>query len=180
LNMTPDMDGAAFRRKSDSTTIYCLWAKTKLDRSEQTSAVYSFPDPLSIKHVQRMDWNFSITGDVQIIDSKLVALSGAPTFYRKGQAELRKMPVKDPIFCFPNPAKNELFINFKIEQEGAKTSLKLYDVASRKLIECFDNQQFTAGLHQWRVNTEGVSSGSYIVQLTVSGRLFTKKIFVGK
>ena len=180
LNLTPDIDGAAFRRKTDSTTIYCLWAKTKLDKSEQTSAVYSFPDPLSIKYLQRMDWQFSITGDIQIINSKLIALNGAPTFYRKGQMQLIKMPEKDALFCFPNPAKNELFINFKIDNEGAKASLKLYDAAGRKFVECFDNQQFTSGLHQWRVNTEGLSTGAYIVQLTVSGRLFTKKIVVGR
>ena len=127
-----------------------------------------------------MDWQFSITSDIQIINSKLIALNGSPTFYRKGQMQLIKMPEKDLIFCFPNPAKNELFINFKIDNEGAKASLKLYDVASRKSVECFDNQQFTSGLHQWRVNTEGLSTGAYIVQLTVSGRLFTKKIIIGK
>ncbi len=180
LNLTSDVDGAAFRRKSDSTTIYCLWAKTKTDRSEQASALYSFPDPLSIKHVQRMDWLFSRSGDVQIIDSKLIALTGAPTFYRKGQLELKKMADNETLFCFPNPIKNELFINFKIDKDATKVSLKLYDVNSRSFIECFDNQLFTSGLHQWRVNTEGSPTGLYIVQLTVAGKLLTKKVVIGK
>ena len=180
LNLTSEVDGAAFRRKSDSTTMYCFWAKTKTDRSEYTSAVYSFPDPLSIKHVQRMDWLFSRTGDVQIIDSKLIALTGAPTFYRKGQLELKKMPEKETLFCFPNPIKNELFINFKIDKDSTKVSLKLYEVNSRSFVECLDNQLFTSGLHQWRVNTEGSSAGLYIVQLTVVGKLLTKKVVIGK
>jgi hypothetical protein len=90
LNLTPDIDGAAFRKKNENTIVYCLWAKTKNDQSEQTSAVYSFPDLLSIIQVQRMDWSFSTTGDVKIIDSKLIVLTGAPTFYKKHQIEINK------------------------------------------------------------------------------------------
>ena len=180
LNLKPDVDGAAFRRKSDSTTVYCLWAKTKTDRSEQASATYSFPDPLSIKHVQRMDWLFSQTGGIQIISSKFIALTGAPTFYRKGQIQLAKLTNNESILCFPNPIKNELFINFKVNKDSTKASLKLYDVTSRKFIECFDNQPFASGLHQWRVNTEGYSTGLFIVQLTVAGQVLTKKVVVGK
>ena len=127
-----------------------------------------------------MDWQFSRTSDVQIIDSKLIALTGAPTFYRKGQLELKKMADNETLFCFPNPIKNELFINFKIDKDATKASLKLYDVNSRAFVECFDNQLFTSGLHQWRVNTEGSSTGLYIVQLTVAGKLLTKKVVIGK
>jgi hypothetical protein len=94
LNLTPDVDGAAFRKKTDNTMIYCLWAKTKIDNSEQTSAVYSFPDLLAMKQIQRMDWQFSTTAEVKIIDSKLIPLTGAPTFYKKYQIGTGKIQMK--------------------------------------------------------------------------------------
>jgi hypothetical protein len=85
LNLPTDVDGAAFRQKTDGAMTYCLWAKTKIDRSEQTSAVYVFPETLGMKRVQCMDWQFSATGIVQAINSKSIQLTGAPTFYRKGK-----------------------------------------------------------------------------------------------
>jgi hypothetical protein len=37
-----------------------------------------------MKRVQCMDWQFSVTNAVQVINSKSIQLTGAPTFYRKG------------------------------------------------------------------------------------------------
>jgi hypothetical protein len=94
LNLTTDIDGAVFRKKGTAELMYCLWAKTKIDNSEQASAVYSFPDPLSIKQLQRMDWQFSKTNASQVVSSKLMALTGAPTFYKKYVIEVNKKAKK--------------------------------------------------------------------------------------
>lgn len=179
LNLPPEVDGAAFRNKTTGVIIYCLWAKTTKDRSEEAAATYSFPAQLNIEHVQKRQWNYSQTNDVQIVSSKFIKLSSTPTFFRKGQLELKKMPEKATVYCFPSPADTELFINYRLERD-AVSNLQIYNVNARQYIQLFDNQMIAEGTHQWRVNTEGYANGLYIVQLAIGRQLFTKKIFISK
>ncbi len=179
LNLPPEADGGAFRNKAGNDIIYCLWAKTNKDRSEEAELTYSFPSTLNMEHVQRRLWNFSQTYDVQILSAKYVKLTGAPSFFRKGQLELKKMPEKEAVYCFPSPADNELYINYRLERE-ATANLQIYDVNKRQYIQLFDFQSIAEGTHQWRVNTEGYTNGLYIVQLGIGRQLFTKKVYISK
>ena len=82
LNLPFPVDGAAFRHIStQNKVIYCLWAKTMLDRSEETSAVYTFPTPLSKKPFERLEWDFSTTKTSKIINYNNVKLTGTPSFF---------------------------------------------------------------------------------------------------
>jgi hypothetical protein len=180
LNLPADIDGAAFRQKSDNATVYCLWAKTRMDRSEAASANYSFPDLFCMTQMQRMDWQFSTTNDVQILNAKQIPLTSSPCFFKKGQAELVKMTERDRLFCFQNPVKKEVVVNFRIDKNTAIASLKLADAKNKKIAEAFDNQTFASGIHQFKLNTEGAASGTYTVQLIVGGQLVTQKITLKK
>jgi hypothetical protein len=179
LNLQADMDGGAFKNDSTKDVIYCLWAKTTKDRSEDAEAVFSFPESFNMAHVKRRSWNYSETQDVQILSSKFVKLSSAPAFFQKGQLEIKKMPESEVVYCFPSPADNDLFINYRLERE-AISNLQIYNVGKREYIKLFDNQPVAEGTHQWRVNTEGYENGLYIVQLTIGRQLFTKKVVISK
>jgi hypothetical protein len=83
LNLTPEMDGAAFKNKATGEVIYCLWAKTTKDRSEEAEATFSFPAALGMSQVKRQLWNYSQTSDVQIVSSKFIKLTATPVFFSK-------------------------------------------------------------------------------------------------
>lgn len=179
LSLQAEADGGVFKNDVTGDLIYCLWAKTTKDRSEEVEAIFSFPTSFNMTHVQKRTWNYSETGDVQILNSKFVKLTATPAFFHKGQLELKKMPEKATIYCFPSPADNDLFINYRLDRE-AISRLQIYNVNKRQYIKLFDSQPVAEGAHQWRVNTEGYENGLYIVQLSVGRQLFTKKIFIAK
>ncbi|MBL7815723.1 MAG: T9SS type A sorting domain-containing protein [Saprospiraceae bacterium] len=179
LNLPTEADGAAFRNDSTGDIVYCLWAKTNKDRSEEAELLYSFPTNLNISHVQKREWNYSQTYDVQILNSKFIKLTGTPAFFRKGQLELKNMPEKESIYCFPSPADSELFINYRLDKE-AVANLQIYDVGKRQYIQLFSNQTTAAGTHQWHINTEGYENGLYIVQLNIGRQGFSKKVYIAK
>ena len=82
LNLPPEADGAAFRDTTTGDVVYCLWAKTTVDKSENAAATFSFA-PLSIGSVQQYIWDFWQTKTVATLDGKAVRLTGAPAFFRK-------------------------------------------------------------------------------------------------
>ena len=179
LNLPADVDGAAFKNDLTGDLIYCLWAKTHKDRSEEAEAIYSLPNEFNVAHVQRRLWNYSQTYDVQILSSKYIKLTATPAFFRKGQVELKKMPEKETVYCFPSPASNELFINYHLERD-AVANLSVYSVNKREYIQLFDNQMVAEGTHQWHVSTEGYNEGLYIVQFAIGRQVFSKKIYISK
>lgn len=179
LNLPPEADGGTFKNDITGDIVYCLWAKTTKDRSEEAEAIFSFPDFLNMPHIQRRSWNHSETEDVQILNSKFVKLTGTPAFFHKGQLELKKMPERETVYCFPSPADNDLFINYRLERE-AISNLQIYNVNKREYIKLFGNQPVAEGTHQWRVNTEGYENGLYIVQLTIGRQLFSRKVYIAK
>jgi hypothetical protein len=83
LNLAPEIDGAAFKNAQTNDIIYCLWAKTNKDRSEEAEALFSFPESLKMSSVQTRLWNFSETQEVQTVGAKVFKLSGTPAFFRK-------------------------------------------------------------------------------------------------
>lgn len=79
LNLPSNVDGAAFVDGSGNYT-YILWAKTTTDRSETTSATYSFPVDLGITNCIKRAWDFSTTGATESVAATNIALTGSPIF----------------------------------------------------------------------------------------------------
>ena len=179
LHLPPEADGAAFKNEKTGDIIYCLWAKTHIDRSEEAEVNYTFPATLNMTQVQIRSWDYSQTYHAQTLSSKAVKLDGTPCFFQKGQVALKEMPKNEPFYGFQNPIDKSFFINYWIEKADV-ANLKIYDVNNNKYIQLFDNQTIETGLHQWCINTEGYAKGIYIVQLGIGKQMFIKKFFLSK
>ena len=172
-------DGAAFRSDTSSDLIFCLWAKTTIDKAEGAVGTFTFPESFGMTDVQVRQWNFSQTQDVQVTSSRFIKLTGEPVFFKKGQLETAKMADKETLACIPNHDEKNVVINYRLDRD-AVSNLQIYSVGKREYIKLFDNQPVTQGIHQRRVNTEGYEKGLYIVQLAVGKQLFTKKFLIPK
>lgn len=85
LNLPASMDGGAFR-KADGTYVYCLWAKTVIDRSETAFANYSFPASFNLNSVFVREWDFSFTGEQDEISANNITFTGRPIFITETEA----------------------------------------------------------------------------------------------
>ena len=85
LNLPSTMDGGAFR-KTDGEYVYCLWARTLTDRSEQASATYSFPASFNLNSVFVRDWDFAFTGDQSEISANNISFDARPVFITEEEA----------------------------------------------------------------------------------------------
>lgn len=83
MQIPANMDGGAFKNKTTGEVRFVLWAKTSVDQSEKTQAVYNFPDTLNIPTVKRRDWDFSKTQKDSIVSTHNIILSGTPIFLIK-------------------------------------------------------------------------------------------------
>jgi hypothetical protein len=89
-------------------------------------------------------------------------------------------PVKATRFFFsqasPNPAGSEVFFQLELV-EPSPVHLNVYGVSGRRVLQVVD-RSFAAGRHTLRINTRGLSSGTYFAQLKASGRRVTRKMLV--
>ncbi len=60
--------------------IYCIWAETTIDRSEEANAIYSFPAPLNIGQLNRYEWDYSQNGVTSSIAPNGIELTSTPIF----------------------------------------------------------------------------------------------------
>ena len=86
LNLAPNVDGAAFKNPKTQEVIYCVWAKTQKDQSEEASATLTVPHPLSIekkmKRLKLMRWDFAQTQKVESVDIQNIKLTSSPIFLK--------------------------------------------------------------------------------------------------
>ena len=79
LKMSDDIDGAAFKDIKGNYT-YVLWAKTKVDNSENARAEFSFPSALGVGELNKMDCRYGTSKAKSKIGSTKIALTGTPIF----------------------------------------------------------------------------------------------------
>lgn len=82
LALPPDVMGAAFQQP-DGVKVYVLWARTNLDEDETANATYSFPPSAGLIAVERFAWDHGRTGLSSVEGSLGLALTGAPSFFKK-------------------------------------------------------------------------------------------------
>ncbi|MEM8907591.1 MAG: PKD domain-containing protein, partial [Bacteroidota bacterium] len=82
LQLPPGVKGGAFINTAGQF-IYVLWAETTEDASEVASASYSFPQELNINAVERLNWDYSQTGQINNIAAQAIELTATPIFLRK-------------------------------------------------------------------------------------------------
>jgi PKD repeat protein len=86
LNLPASMDGGAFR-DAQGEYVYCLWAKTTIDRSEDASATYSFPASFNLNSVYQRNWNFAYSGEQEEISSNNISFNATPVFLTEDEAD---------------------------------------------------------------------------------------------
>lgn len=79
LDLPSTIDGIAVV-DSDGYYTYVLWAKTREDRSEVSSATYSFPTSLNLPQLERREWNWAQSTVENIIAPNNISLTGTPLF----------------------------------------------------------------------------------------------------
>ncbi|RMG86826.1 MAG: PKD domain-containing protein [Bacteroidetes bacterium] len=83
LNLPDNIRGAAFA-DSDGGNIFVLWAKTTTDQSETANATWSFPPDFGFNEVTVWQWDFTETGQAEVISSQNIPLTGTPVFIKAG------------------------------------------------------------------------------------------------
>ncbi len=79
LQLPNGIRGAALR-DVEGNFHYIIWAKTETDNSEDAAATYSFPDALNLSNLTLRQWDFSISGELETVDGKNLALTATPIF----------------------------------------------------------------------------------------------------
>ena len=79
LQLAEGVSGAAFLDKNGQYT-YVLWAATSVDKSEDVSAIYSFPEMMNIASLEKRIWDFGQTQNVETIDPNNISLDARPIF----------------------------------------------------------------------------------------------------
>ena len=82
---------------------------------------------------------------------------------------------ENEVFLFPNPANNVLNIQFKNPVDG-KLNVSISNVQG----SIIRNAIFENSTRQLQLNTSGISSGIYFVQIRTGDKVFTEKVIIQK
>ena len=79
---------------------------------------------------------------------------------------------------FPNPIVNTANISFNLNADS-DVKLEIFDKAGRKMVSLY-NGKLNTGKHEYRWNTEGITSGMYFALIHVNGVSHAIKLVVDK
>lgn len=82
-------------------------------------------------------------------------------------------PFKLSMVVYPNPAQDNAMIDFNIQNSGSG-NLALYDL-SGNLVKEISNGAFSSGIQSSNINIEELTSGVYVIKLTVDGEYIVRK-----
>lgn len=76
----------------------------------------------------------------------------------------------------PNPSDENATISFQMNESG-ETLISVYDIAGRNVLS-YGIEEFKAGKQSKQINTTGILSGTYIVQIISNGQVSNCKMIV--
>ena len=90
----------------------------------------------------------------------------------------------DLFVSFPNPARNDVVIDFTLEKE-AKVTLAIADIEGKFIRDMFSNSALTPGRHSFTWDCRDnykkeVSSGIYTIILGEEGKVISRKVVILK
>lgn len=185
LKLPMQADGGAFKHPETDEIIYCLWAKTTKDQSEEAEATYTFPfaEPLdrgdSIANVAKMKWDFSQIGDIQVLPFDNIKLSATPTFFYQTEVIEKAFHKDEPIAHTFDEKKGEVTITYKTAYDG-QVSLKIFSVEKKDFIGIYDKQPLSKGFHQRILSAKDWKEGLYVIQMVLDKKPYSKKLLIGK
>jgi expansin len=89
-----------------------------------------------------------------------------------------KTIVDQKINIFPNPAKNELTLNYSLI-ENAKVAIFIYDIYGKEVINGADEEQFVGEIKK-TINIEKLQNGIYFAKININEAKYVQKILIYK
>jgi hypothetical protein len=185
LRLPLQANGGAFKNPETGEIIYCLWAKTTKNQSEEAEITYSFPlaEPEdrgdSVANVAKLKWDYSQIGDIEVLPINNITLTTTPTFFYQTEVIEKVFHKDEPITHTFDEKKGEITITYKTEYDGL-VNLKIFSVEKKDFIGIYDKQHLAKGFHQRKLSTKEWTDGLYVIQMTIDKKLYTKKLLIGK
>ncbi len=172
LKLPENVDGAAFSK--DGEFIYALWAKTKQDNKEESSASYTFPAAWMVEGFKKYDWNYTVTKKSADGTGGKVQLNASPAFFvLESDYVLGVNDAEDQgLVIFPNPATDQLTISMK---QGAKSLQQgaIYNVQGQR-VQTFKIDQATEN----QILDLNLASGLYFIRMEGKSQQFVRRLIV--
>lgn len=130
----------------------------------------SSTEPNAITWTEPFEGNFTTFG--QDANGELYLAGGSNgTVYKITEATAATAPFnKAGITLYPNPAKNEVFLNLKNFSEN--TMVTIYDMGGKRLIK----QQLTSSAN--RIDTTALQAGIYLIEVNAAGNRMQQKLVI--
>jgi hypothetical protein len=131
------IDGTAFVNH-DGNYLYCLWAKTSIDQSEDATAMYTFPDTWQVNSFQQYSGDYSLTQKTSKISGAKVTLNGSVT-YIKTDKDLAFVKSKKTINYLSQPkirfnTNVKIYIDFPVEYKQL-SSIVMFNSFGKKVAQ---------------------------------------------
>lgn len=172
LGLPDEIDGAAFVKEGEY--IYALWAKTKTDNSENSSAKYTFPVSWEIKGFTQYAWDHTLTGKSQKVSGNVAQLTASPTFFVMDSETVVGTGKVDPersFQVFPNPSNGHFSFDFDRVINGG--TVQVFDTQGKIVYHARVSKGVSAHTLQLRV-----PAGLYIVKAFIDLQHYSEKIVV--
>lgn len=179
MDLTASVDGVAFADAEGKVT-YVLWAKTEVDESEVSSAVYAFPSTLETQNLERMAWDYSETSFVDTVSSQQIVLSGSPVFLRQPESITENQEVEQGrgfFDVYPNPADTHLQFHFTLPVT-AMAQLGLYSPSGQQLRQLPERAAVGGQPQSWSLDVGDLPSGLYVARLKWAGGQYWAKVVI--
>ncbi|MFK7982632.1 MAG: T9SS type A sorting domain-containing protein [Saprospiraceae bacterium] len=168
LRLPNNVDGAAFRNESGDFT-YVLWAKTTTDESELIATTYAFPKALKFGKFDRMEWDFSKTGQIKKVDALYLQLNGAPSFFRSTSDTNISVTTLRPYIRITTTDNFSLLL-----PNDGTVNIKLIDNKGATISTLLTNKKLAAGNYKFPLKSQ--QSGVYFIQTSVNGQVTVQKV----
>ena len=190
LSLNTDVDGGAFKNNSGKY-VYVLWAITKTDKSENASAIYSFPAAANVlSQLNRREWNYSSSPSTSQLSSKNISLTGSPSFFFDGS--VTPDPIPNPVpnpgplateddneiikfKLFPNPSSKKVVASYELTK-NEEVSIEVIDTKGKIVNKVIENSKQFPGVQTIEISLNHLKEGLYFCKFIIGDKIFTKKI----
>ncbi|HDO28126.1 MAG TPA: T9SS type A sorting domain-containing protein [Bacteroidetes bacterium] len=84
---------------------------------------------------------------------------------------------KKSLLLFPNPARNEVHVEFEMENSGIAT-IQIYDIRGKEVKRPLDKSNLSKGKHRIRFKVYDLKPGTYIVRVIADKEIFSANMIV--
>ncbi|WP_346320341.1 LamG-like jellyroll fold domain-containing protein [Chitinophaga sp. YIM B06452] len=125
----------------------------------------------SLDVINHADW--SSVAEINLAESGITA----PLQAAMAKSESAQEKPKEKLLLYPNPAAKDVTITFTASREGS-TDLKVYDVSGKLQVQ--RKIAVTGGANKVLLNTGVLQNGTYVLTMTIDGKLVSKLFVVSR